>query len=90
MSDVLAFGDSRSAALRHEVLLSMPDPVAYVETDGRRCVVVGSLDVPRFRDLGFLEVLSFEELGLDGVLAEARRSPRGCASASCGRAGGSG
>ena len=69
MTDVLVFGDSRSAALRHEVLLAMPDPVAYVETGGKRCAVVGSLDVPRFRELGFLEVISFEELGLDEVLA---------------------
>jgi len=90
VTDVLAFGDSRSAALRHEVLLSMPDPVAYVETGGRRCVVVGSLDVPRFRDLGFLEVLSFEELGLDGVLAEGKTLAEGlreCVLRACRRLG---
>ncbi len=69
MPDVLIFGDDRSPALRNEVPLPMPDPIAYVETDGSRYVLAGSLDVPRMKGLGTVEVISFEELGLDAVLS---------------------
>ena len=69
MSDVLIFGDSGSAYLRHEIPLSLPDPTAYVEKDGKRFAIGGSLDLPRLEALGGYEVLSFEELGLDEVLA---------------------
>jgi Xaa-Pro aminopeptidase len=64
---LLIFGDSRSYSLRHEVPLAFPDPVAYLELDGQRHVIAGSLDIPRLRELseraGF-DVTSFEELGL--------------------------
>jgi Xaa-Pro aminopeptidase len=64
---LLIYGDSRSYSLRHEVPLAFPDPVAYLEVDGRRHVIAGSLDVPRLTSLGEREgfdVTSFEELGL--------------------------
>lgn len=34
MPNVLLFGDDRYPALRHEVPLALPDPVAYLEVDG--------------------------------------------------------
>ena len=67
--DVLIFGDSKSAYLRHELPLSLPDPAAYIERDGRRYAIGGSLDIPRLEALGALDVISFEELGLDEALA---------------------
>ncbi len=69
MPDVLIFGDSKSAYLRHELPLSLPDPAAYIERDGRRYAIGGSLDMPRLEALGALDVISFEELGLDEALA---------------------
>jgi Xaa-Pro aminopeptidase len=66
-TDVLIYGDSRSYSLRHEVPLAFPDPVAYLEVDGRRHVIAGALDVPRLTELGAragFEVTSFEDLGL--------------------------
>src|SRR3954470_1485341 len=67
MKGLLIFGDSRSAYLRHELPVSLPDPVAYLEVDGGRHVFAGSLDIPRMTELGRsqgFEVTSFEELGL--------------------------
>src|SRR5579862_7596453 len=64
---ILIYGDSRSYALRHEVPLPFPDPVAYLEVGGRRWVLAGLLDVPRLTALGAstgFEVVPFEELGL--------------------------
>lgn len=69
MSDILIYGDSRSYSLRHEVPLPLPDPLAYLERDDRRWIFAGSLDAPRMRALGGYEVLTFEELGLEEVLA---------------------
>jgi Xaa-Pro aminopeptidase len=70
MANVLIFGDSKYPSLRNEVPLPLPDPIAYLEVDGRRVIVAGSLDIPRVQALGGYDVLSFEELGLDEVLAE--------------------
>lgn len=64
---LLIYGDSRSYSLRHEVPLAFPDPVAYLEVDGQRHVIAGSLDIPRLSELGErtnFDVTSFEELGL--------------------------
>ena len=72
MADVLIFGDAHSASLRHEIPLSLPDPVAYVERNGSRYALAGSLDVSRLRDLGTLEVISFEELGLNELVADGK------------------
>ena len=75
MADVLIFGDDRSSALRNEVPVAMPDPIGYVEREGARTVLAGSLDVPRFKALGSLEVISFEELGLNELLAAGSSLP---------------
>jgi Xaa-Pro aminopeptidase len=64
---LLVYGDSRSYSLRHEVPLAFPDPVAYLEADGQRHVIAGSLDIPRLTELGArmgFDVTSFEQLGL--------------------------
>ncbi|MBA2383953.1 MAG: aminopeptidase P family protein [Actinobacteria bacterium] len=70
MPDVLIVGDTiRSPELRHEVPLTVPDPFLYAEVGGRRSVVVSSLEASRIRDLGTnLEVLTYEDVGLDELL----------------------
>jgi Xaa-Pro aminopeptidase len=68
--DLLLYGDTdRSAALRHEIPISIGDPLLYAETDGRRVIVASSLETDRIaaacpgaellddNDLGFLELL---------------------------------
>jgi Xaa-Pro aminopeptidase len=72
MGNVLIFGDSKYPAMRHEVPLPLPDPIGYLEADGRRVILAGSLDVPRMQALGGYEVVSFEELGLGEVLASGK------------------
>jgi len=71
MSDVLIYGDTlRSAEMRHEVPLMVPDPFLYAEVGGRRHVVVGSLESPRLRALDDgLDIHALEEFGLDDLLA---------------------
>jgi Xaa-Pro aminopeptidase len=68
--DVLIYGDTvRSAELRHEVALLVPDPFLYAEAGGSRHVVVSSLERPRLVELGGgLEVHSLEEFGVDELL----------------------
>ncbi len=45
MADVLILADSiRSPEMRHEVPVPIPDPFLYAERDGRRVVVVSSLE----------------------------------------------
>ncbi len=70
MPDVLIVADTvRSPELRHEVPLAVPDPLLYAEVDGRRSVVVSSLEASRIRDLGTnLEVVTWEDAGLDELL----------------------
>lgn len=75
MPDLLLFGDDRSAALRHEVPLALPDPVALAEVGGSRYALAGFLDVPRLKALGQFEVISFEELGLNDSLAGGKTLP---------------
>jgi Xaa-Pro aminopeptidase len=53
----------------------MPDPIGYVEREGARTVLAGSLDVPRLKALGPFEVISFEELGLNELLAAGSSLP---------------
>lgn len=71
MTDVLIHGDTvRSPELRHEVPLMLPDPFLYLERDGRRAVVISSLEVPRVEAAGLgVEVRTPEEFGLDELLA---------------------
>jgi Xaa-Pro aminopeptidase len=75
MTDVLIYGDSvRSPELRHEVPVPIPDPFLYVEKDGRRIVVLHSLEVPRVRaDAPELEIVPHEQLGSDELYASGLR-----------------
>jgi Xaa-Pro aminopeptidase len=67
--DVLIFADTaRSPELRHEVPLAAPDPMAYLERDGRRRVYASSLEIPRLRELDDLVAVAAEELGLDELI----------------------
>jgi len=70
MADVLIVGDTeRVPELRHEVPLGIPDPFFYAETDGRRIVVIGSMEVPRVEAAkAGLEVHPLEEFGADELL----------------------
>ncbi|HZS24237.1 MAG TPA: M24 family metallopeptidase [Gaiellaceae bacterium] len=77
MSDVLIVGDStRSPEMRHEVPVAVPDEFFYAEHEGRRTVVVASLEAERIREGDpSLEVIPLESLGIDDLLA--RGTPRG-------------
>jgi Xaa-Pro aminopeptidase len=67
--DVLIFADSvRSAELRHELPVAVPDPFLYLERDGVRHVVVGSMEIPRLEGLG-AELHPTEEFGADELRA---------------------
>lgn len=82
--NILLYGDSRSAYVRHEVPVALPDPVGYLEAGGDRHVLAGSLDVPRMTELGRREgfsVTSFEELGLLEVMGGGE--PLGAAITEC-------
>jgi Xaa-Pro aminopeptidase len=70
MKDVLIVGDTeRVPEMRHEVPLTIPDPFFYAERDGRRIVVIGSMEIPRIEDAGTgLEVHPLEEFGSDELL----------------------
>jgi Xaa-Pro aminopeptidase len=72
MTDVLIYGDSvRSPELRHEVPVPIPDPFLYAEKDGRRIVVLHSLEIPRVRaDAPELEIVPLEQLGSDELYAQ--------------------
>jgi Xaa-Pro aminopeptidase len=64
------FADTlRSPELRHEVPVAVPDPFIYAETNGSRYAFVGSMEVPRLRELDGLETLPLEELGFDELVA---------------------
>jgi Xaa-Pro aminopeptidase len=68
--DVLIYGDTiRSPELRHEVPLAIPDPFLYAEHEGRRCVVIASLELPRVRELSGLEAIPNEDIGVDELIA---------------------
>jgi Xaa-Pro aminopeptidase len=68
--DVLIVADTvRAPELRHEVPLAVPDPFLYAEVGGKRSVVVSSLEAGRIEELGLgIEVLRFEEVGIDELL----------------------
>jgi Xaa-Pro aminopeptidase len=71
MDDVLVYGDTlRSAEMRHEVALVVPDPFLYVETGGLRRVLVSSMEQPRIAEVDpDLELHAPEEFGYDELLA---------------------
>ncbi len=72
MPDVLIYGDTmRSPELRHEVPVLIPDAFLYAEKDGRRVVILHSLEIPRVReDAPDLEILALEQLGADELFAQ--------------------
>ena len=71
MPDVLIVGDTvRSPELRHEVPIGVPDQFFYAEHNGKRFVMVSSLEVPRIRELGRYEIVAPEELGQDELVAQ--------------------
>ncbi|MDP9262521.1 MAG: hypothetical protein M3O89_11175, partial [Actinomycetota bacterium] len=71
MADVLILADStRSPEMRHEVPVAIPDSFLYAERDGRRVVVVSSLEAKRIAEADpGLEVIPLESLGVDELLA---------------------
>jgi Xaa-Pro aminopeptidase len=69
VTDVLIYADSvHSPEMRHEVPLSVFDSFLYGEHDGRRFVVINAAEADRIEPAG-LEVISYQELGLDDLLA---------------------
>jgi Xaa-Pro aminopeptidase len=61
----------RSPEMRHEVPVPIPDPFLYAEKDGRRVVILHSLEIPRVReDAPDVEILALEQLGLDELFAQ--------------------
>jgi Xaa-Pro aminopeptidase len=68
--NVLMFADTvRSPELRHEIPHAVADPFLYGEVDGRRFVVVRSLEAARMSEVPGVEVVPEEELGYDELLA---------------------
>ena len=72
MTDVLIAADStRSPEMRHEVPVAVPDEFLYAEHDGKRIVVVSSLEAARISAAdATLDVMPLEALGLDELLAQ--------------------
>jgi Xaa-Pro aminopeptidase len=72
--DVLIHGDTvRSPELRHEVPVVIPDAFLYAEKDGRRTVVLHSLEVPRVREEApQLEIVPLEQLGADELYSQGK------------------
>jgi Xaa-Pro aminopeptidase len=70
--DVLIYGDTvRSPELRHEVPVSIADEFLYAEKDGRRAVILHSLEIPRVREEApELEIVPLEDLGLDELFEQ--------------------
>jgi len=72
VTDVLIAADStRSPEMRHEVPLAVPDPFLYAEHDGRRVVVVSSLEAWRIGAADpTLDVMPSETFGIDDLIAQ--------------------
>jgi Xaa-Pro aminopeptidase len=72
--DVLIYGDTvRSPELRHEVPVMIPDAFLYAEKDGRRTVVLHSLEIPRVREeTPELEIVALEQLGADELYSQGK------------------
>ena len=86
MPDVVIYADTfRSPELRHEVPLGVPDPFLYVERDGTRHVVVGSMEIPRLAELGAVELHPLEEFGLDELRGAGSRPRRSSTRSLCAR-----
>jgi Xaa-Pro aminopeptidase len=74
--DVLIQGDTvRSPELRHEVPVVIPDAFLYAEQDGRRTVVLHSLEIPRVREEApELEIIPLEQLGADELYSQGKEA----------------
>ncbi|MBV9803921.1 MAG: aminopeptidase P family protein [Solirubrobacterales bacterium] len=70
MPDVLIWGDTiRTAEMRHELPLMVPDPFLYAEVVGGRHAVVASIEGTRIAALGVdVEVHALEEYGYDELV----------------------
>jgi Xaa-Pro aminopeptidase len=70
MTDVLIYADSiKSAEMRHEVPLAVPDAFLYAEHAGGRFAVVSSLEADRIRQADpEIEVRPLEAFGMDELL----------------------
>ncbi len=65
----MIYADSiRSPEIRHEVPVAVPDPFLYAERDGKRHVVVSSLEMERI-PAGY-EIHPLEEFGIDELYAQ--------------------
>src|SRR6185436_9907917 len=51
-----------------EVPIGIPDPFLYVEKDGTKHVMIGSMEIPRLTGLGLFELHPPEEFGLDELI----------------------
>jgi Xaa-Pro aminopeptidase len=73
--DLLIRGDTvRSPELRHEVPVVIADPFLYAEKDGRRAVIIHSLEIPRVRESApELEIVPIEQLGADELYGEGKK-----------------
>jgi Xaa-Pro aminopeptidase len=68
--DVVVYGDTfRSPELRNEVPIGVPDPFLYLELDGVKHIVIGSMEIPRLSQVGDYELHPFEEFGSDDLIA---------------------
>ncbi|MGH2954809.1 MAG: M24 family metallopeptidase [Solirubrobacterales bacterium] len=74
MTAILLFADTeRSAAMRHEIPLAIPDPFLYAELDGRRAAVVNVLERDRIAAVApDVELLDRERFGYDELIGEGR------------------
>jgi Xaa-Pro aminopeptidase len=72
VSEILIYADSiRSPEMRHEVPIAVPDPFLYAERDGKGSVVASSFELGRINEVApHLEVLPYEEFGLDELYAQ--------------------
>jgi Xaa-Pro aminopeptidase len=70
--DVLIYGDTaRFPELRHEVPVAIADEFLYAEKDGRRTVILHSLEIPRVREEApELEIIPLEQLGSDELFGQ--------------------
>jgi Xaa-Pro aminopeptidase len=70
MPDVVMHADTfRSPEMRHEVALGIPDPFLYVEKNGTKHIMIGSMEIPRLSELGLFELHPPEEFGIDELRA---------------------
>jgi Xaa-Pro aminopeptidase len=70
VSAVVIFADTlRSPELRHELPLSVPDPLLYVEHDGFRAVVASAFELQRIKDAApDVETFAPDHFGIDELL----------------------